>query len=130
MALSAILAAAAAGLLGGLHCAAMCGGWLAALTFQAATKPLLPARTIALETAVSHAGRIATYTVLGAALGSAGGGAFGIAWEPLQRPLYAIANVVLLLLAVGFVHRSVRRHAVLDGMGLAIFRRLIPSIKA
>src|SRR5947208_17192518 len=130
MALSAILAAALAGLLGGLHCAAMCGGWVAALSFRTGTKPLLPARTIALETTASHAGRIATYTLLGAALGSAGGGAFGIAWEPLQRPFYVLANVVLLFVAVSLLRRTARRTAILEGAGLAIFRRLIPWIKA
>ena len=129
MALSAIIAAAIAGLLGGLHCAAMCGGWVTALSFRGATEPLLPARTLALETAAGQAGRIATYTMLGALLGAAGGGAFAIEWEALQRPLYVLANVMLLSLALMLARGGTRRSGMLEIAGLAAFRRLLPAIK-
>ena len=130
MALSALLAAAIAGALGGLHCAAMCGGWLAAFSLRSSEAPLLPARTIALENAAGHAGRITTYTLIGAALGAAGGEAFAIAWEPVQRSLYVLANVMLLVLAVALARGANRRTGILETVGLHAFRRLLPAVKA
>jgi uncharacterized protein len=129
MAFSAMLAAALAGVLGGLHCAAMCGGWLAAFSLRPASAPLLPARTIAFNTAASHAGRIATYTLIGAALGAAGGEAFAIAWEPVQRALYVLANILLLVLAVALARGARRENGIVEIAGLHLFRRLIPAIK-
>jgi len=130
MALSAMLAAAIAGALGGLHCAAMCGGWLAAFSLRPAVAPLLPARAIALDNAVGHAGRITTYTLIGAALGATGGEAFAIAWEPLQRSLYVLANVMLLVLAVAVARGAARRNGIIETAGLHAFRRLLPAVKA
>ncbi|HEY2817434.1 MAG TPA: sulfite exporter TauE/SafE family protein [Casimicrobiaceae bacterium] len=129
MALSAILAAAIAGVLGGLHCAAMCGGWLAAFSIRRTVAPLVPARTLVIESAAGHLGRIATYTMLGAALGASGGEAFAVAWEPLQRSLYVLANLMLLALAVTLARGATRRDGLLENAGLHLFRRLLPAVK-
>lgn len=48
-----------------------------------------------------HAGRVATYVLLGTAFGAAGAWAFGAAdFLPLQRALYVAANLFLLLLGI------------------------------
>ena len=41
---SALIGAFLAGLLGGLHCFAMCGGWIAVVARPARDGPLLPSR--------------------------------------------------------------------------------------
>ena len=105
MALSILISAWLVGALGGLHCAAMCGGLLTAVASRdAALQPLLPARAIALRQLAYHAGRVATYAALGIAFGAAGASALALADVlPLQRLLYVTANVFLLLLGVSLV---------------------------
>jgi len=129
MAQTALLAAFVAGLFGGLHCVAMCGGWIAASVSRAprGAVPLLPARTLLSRQLASHAGRLGVYALLGAALGATGGAAFAHALLPAQRMLYVAANVVLILLAASLVQRSVRASAVVEGAGLRLFRRVAPA---
>lgn len=100
MALSVLISAWLLGTLGGVHCMAMCGGLLAATAARdGATKPILPARTVAARQLAYQAGRISTYTLLGAAFGATGALALqGQDYLPLQRALYIAANVFLLLL--------------------------------
>jgi sulfite exporter TauE/SafE len=129
MALSAILAAAISGVLGGLHCAAMCGGWLAVFSIRPSVVPLVPARTLVVENTAGHFGRIATYTMLGAALGATGGEALALAWEPLQRSLYVVANLLLLVLAIMLARGATRRDGLLENAALHVFRRLLPAVK-
>ena len=127
---TALFGAFLAGLLGGLHCFAMCGGWIAAVARPAgavAPVALQPARALRLGQAAVHAGRITTYAFLGAAFGAAGGAAFAIALAPIQRGLYVVANVMLLLLAISLVARS-GRIAALERAGLAVFRRFLPLV--
>ena len=102
MGLSVLISAWIVGALGGLHCFAMCGGLLAAVAARdGAMQPLLPARTIAARQLGYHAGRIATYALLGAAFGAAGAAALRAAdLLPFQRAVYFAANVFLLLLGV------------------------------
>lgn len=80
---------------------AMCGGLLAAMTTRdGVAKPMLPARAIAARQLAYQVGRISTYALLGAAFGATGALALHAAhYLPLQRALYAAANVFLLLLA-------------------------------
>ena len=102
MGLSVLISAWLVGALGGLHCAAMCGGLLAAVaTRDGAAQPLLPARALAARQLTYHLGRIGTYAVLGSAFGAAGAVALAAAdLLPLQRALYLAANLFLLLLGV------------------------------
>jgi len=95
---SAVVAALLAGLLGGLHCVAMCGAYVA-LVDAGAVRTLRPARAIAADRAAAHAGRLASYVVLGAAFGALGGAALAGGWPSMQRGLYIAANVALLALA-------------------------------
>lgn len=100
MAWSAIVAAALAGLLGGVHCLAMCGGFVAALSSRAAPVPLRSASALAWAQVPYNLGRISTYAALGALAGGMGGVLMGAThWLPVQRGLYVLANVALLALA-------------------------------
>ena len=102
MALSVLISAWLVGVLGGLHCVTMCGGLLTAVSARdGATQQLLPARVIATRQLCYHAGRVATYGVLGMAFGAAGAWALAVAdFLPLQRAIYIAANLFLLLLGV------------------------------
>ncbi|HEX6137299.1 MAG TPA: sulfite exporter TauE/SafE family protein [Casimicrobiaceae bacterium] len=103
-----LLSAWLVGALGGVHCLAMCGGLSGALAARdaALARPLLPARVVALHHAGYHAGRIATYALLGTLFGAAGAATLGaVDIVPLQRAIYAGANVFLLLLGASLVVR-------------------------
>jgi uncharacterized protein len=124
---SALIGAFLAGLLGGLHCFAMCGAWIAAVAGRAETADLVPARRLRVGQAATHGGRITTYVALGAAFGAAGGAAFAVAVAPLQRGLYVAANVMLLTLAFSLVARA-PGSAILERAGLAVFRQFLPAV--
>lgn len=135
MALSALIGAWLAGALGGAHCLAMCGGFVVAMTEgdrargMAASAPLLPARSLVWRHLPYNLGRIATYAMLGAIAGGAGGLALSAAeWLPLQRALYVIANLFLLALAVAIAWQ----HGGLASMqraGAALFDRVLPAVR-
>ena len=82
------------GLLGGGHCAGMCGGIVGALSSQpGGGKP-------SLHLAYSS-GRIASYSVAGAIAGSVGGlGLLFSGMLPVQLGLYVLANAMLLILGL------------------------------
>jgi hypothetical protein len=124
---SALIGALLAGLLGGVHCLAMCGGWVALASRAPGPAPLLPSRTLHLWQAASHAGRLTTYVALGALFGAAGGAALAATLAPLQRGLYVAANLLLLLLALSIALRGIE-FAPLERLGLAAFRRLLPAV--
>jgi sulfite exporter TauE/SafE len=88
-------------LLGGVHCAAMCGGVALAAEQRRGT----PVMTINLassraawlgELLVMHLGRISTYMLLGAALGAAGASAWKQDYLPVQRWLFGAGSLMLL----------------------------------
>lgn len=107
MSASLLVAALLAGLAGGIHCAAMCGGFLAALAGRdEQLHALRPARAIVRSQLAYHAGRIATYALLGALSGAIGAATVGaVDLAPAQRVLYAIANLLLLALALRIATR-------------------------
>jgi len=132
VALSALISAWLAGVLGGAHCLAMCGGFLAA--FSAAGKPagapLLPAGALALRQLPYNLGRVTTYAALGGAFGAAGSAALVAAdWLPLQRGLFVVANLFLLALAAAIAWKT-EAFAPLQRAGVALFRRLAPTVGA
>jgi len=131
MAQSALIGAFLVGLFGGLHCAAMCGGWLSIVALRPTTQvmPLLPRRVLLWREAAAHAGRVATYALIGGLVGASGGTLFSIALAPLQRGLYVAANVLLLLLAFELATREFRA-PLLERAGLAAFRRLLPLVRS
>ncbi|SPA50100.1 sulfite exporter TauE/SafE family protein [Cupriavidus taiwanensis] len=87
-------------LLGGVHCAAMCGGVALAVEQRrgkAAPVTLVRSRTAWLgELLLMHFGRITTYMLLGAALGAAGATAWKQDYLPVQRWLFGAGSLMLL----------------------------------
>lgn len=124
---TALIGAFLAGLLGGFHCVAMCGGWLAALRTPSAAAPLRPASVLRTRLAASHLGRIVTYMTIGAVFGGAGGAAFATTLAPVQTALYVAANVMLLLLALSMAVRGFR-FAWAEHAGLGLYRRVLPAV--
>jgi hypothetical protein len=100
------------GLLGGVHCVGMCGGIVAALALRPGQPADRPAWSLQFG---YNAGRIASYTLAGAAAGLVG--SIGVLLDrllPLQLALYVLANVLLVLL----------------GFYLAGYGRMVPRLEA
>ncbi len=115
------LAAAAfvAGLLGGVHCAGMCGGIVGGLA--SASRGPMPPRQLAF-----NAGRIASYAMAGAAAGAFG--SLGPMLGPVlfaQSAMFALANLLMLMLGlyVAGWGRGVLR---LERAGAVVWRRIEP----
>jgi hypothetical protein len=134
MPVSALIGAALAGLLGGAHCLAMCGGFVAALSGGAAARrapqaKLLPARVLAWRELPYNLGRVTTYAGLGAVAGGAGGALLGAGdWLAVQRVLYVVANVFLLALAAAIISEG-KGWAPLQRAGAALFARALPAVR-
>ena len=134
LSLSALTAALLAGLLGGAHCVAMCGGFVMALS-GAGIPPrdqgaaLLPARALARWQLAHNFGRITTYASLGAIAGGVGGLVLGAGeWPALQRALYVVANLFLLALALAIAGRGSNVEW-LQRVGAAVFARVVPAVR-
>lgn len=88
-------------LLGGMHCAAMCGG-IAIAAEQKQTRGVAihlhrsPAQWWA-QLCVMHAGRVTTYMLLGALMGAVGATVWRQEYLPMQRWLYAAGSVMLVI---------------------------------
>ncbi|MDP2808869.1 MAG: sulfite exporter TauE/SafE family protein [Rhodocyclaceae bacterium] len=91
------------GLLGGTHCAGMCGGIVGALSMQAA-QGRAASSTLSIHLAY-NAGRIASYTLAGAVAGAVGH--LFVNLLPVQHALYLFAN--LMLVAMGLTLLGVSR---------------------
>jgi len=92
--LSLAASAFAAGLLGGVHCAGMCGGIAASLS-ASARGPLIT-RQVAF-----NSGRIGSYAVAGAAAGALGDlSRYAPAALTVQITLFALANGLMILLGL------------------------------
>jgi uncharacterized protein len=117
-----LFAAFLTGLLGGAHCVGMCGGIVAAMSLQAGTR-----QPFTFHFAYS-AGRIASYAAAGALAGLVGSAAF-LSDElfPLQRGLYVLAQVVLILLGLYLAGLS-SSVLVLERAGGGLWRRLQPIL--
>ena len=132
MALSVLISAWLVGILGGLHCMSMCGGFVAATAARdrtGDTSPLLPRRAIVRQQMGYHAGRIFTYALLGTAFG-AGGAALLRANDvlTLQRTMFVFANVLLLVLGVSLALNTQGR-GWLQRAGARAFAAVLPSVR-
>jgi sulfite exporter TauE/SafE len=118
--MSALAAAAfAAGLLGGVHCAGMCGGIVGSLS--AAARGPAVSRQLAF-----NAGRISSYAVAGAIAGAAGALARQSAPAfAIQMGLFLLANALMLLLGL-YIAGWGRVLLRLEAAGGALWRRLQP----
>jgi sulfite exporter TauE/SafE len=123
---TSLLAAFLTGLLGGTHCVGMCGGIVAAMSFQGEVGKG-GRQPFSFHLAYS-AGRIGSYTALGALVGLIGSAAFlSDSLFPLQRGLYVLAQIVLIFLGLYLagLNQSIR---VLEHAGGALWRRVQPLL--
>lgn len=117
--LPTLLAALTAGLLGGLHCAVMCGGIATGFHAMAAG----PARTVAWQ---ANAGRILGYLLAGAVVGGLGGGVLRmLRIEALGVGLRMAAGMALVLVALRLLDRG-GRFDLLARPGIQAWRWLQP----
>lgn len=112
------------GLLGGTHCVAMCGGIVSAITVQ------LPGQQPAWSLHLAYnLGRISSYALAGAAVGSIG--SVGLLFNdvlPVQMGLYIAAN--LMLMALGLYLTGVTQAlAFLEQIGQRLWIRIQPFTK-
>ncbi len=123
-----LLAAFLTGLLGGAHCVGMCGGIVAAMSFQEPGASAAGGRRPVIFHLAYNAGRIASYTLVGALAGLLGSAAFlSDSLFPLQRGLYVLAQVVLILLGLYLagLNQSV---LVIERLGGGLWRGIQPML--
>jgi sulfite exporter TauE/SafE len=124
---SGFLAVFLVGLLGGVHCAGMCGGIVSALTVQmpaqTASPGTVPAWTLHLA---YNLGRITSYAVAGALLGALG--SLGLLLNnvlPVQMGLYIAANLMMLALGL-YLIGTTQALAFTERIGQTLWRRVQP----
>jgi sulfite exporter TauE/SafE len=88
-------------LLGGLHCAGMCGGFIGAL--QVNRPASVPAARLA---AGYHLGRVTSYTLAGALVGLIGGQLYAADVLPVQIGLLLLGSAMLLVIGASLLGRS------------------------
>jgi sulfite exporter TauE/SafE len=136
---SIVASAFVAGLLGGVHCVAMCGGIVGALNLQPRRDGALvvgpggaaaaPAASWSMQLPIHLAyssGRVASYALAGAAAGSVGGTILLVGNAlPIQLALAVVANgaVILLGLYLAGLGRGV---TALERLGAGLWRVLSP----
>jgi sulfite exporter TauE/SafE len=136
---SILASAFVAGLLGGVHCVAMCGGILAALNLGPRPERALLAGAgggasgvaagwtahVPLHLAYSG-GRVAAYAAAGAVAGSVGGAMLGLDGAlPIQLALGVLAHGMVLLLGL-YLAGLGRGVAALERLGSALWRHVAP----
>jgi len=119
-----LLAAFVAGLMGGAHCAAMCGGIVGIVsTPRAASDRVIRQWRYALA---YNGGRIFSYAVAGALAGALGQGGLALRGGPLaQQVLLFIAGATLLMLALYMAGVTPIARG-LEAAGSIVWRRIQP----
>ena len=114
-----VLTAFTMGLLGGVHCAPMCGGIVGALSLRVR-------RTGIILQLSYNAGRILSYAAAGTLVGAFGGmGAFAGGLLPAQMLLFVLANTLVVLLGLHIAGWG-RTVLVLESLGASIWRVIGP----
>jgi uncharacterized protein len=125
------------GLLGSVHCAAMCGGIVSALSLAPARVAKFPVPVRAVGTvpasftnvAAYNAGRIASYSLAGALAGGAAGTARSLAGLPaLQAGGFWLANLMLVALGL-YLMDAWRGLAWLEQGGRGLWRQVQPALR-
>lgn len=117
-----LLAALLAGLLGGVHCAGMCGGIVTAFSLQLPGARPHPAFHWA-----ANLGRIASYALAGVIAGIVGGGSLYLQQLfPVERVLYLVAQLMLIALGL-YLAGWWQGVLVLERAGGALWRKLQPA---
>jgi sulfite exporter TauE/SafE len=118
-----LLSALLVGLLGGVHCAGMCGGIVAAFSFRADGS----APPFRLHVGY-NLGRVLSYTLFGALAGSLGASLNLLKIRPLQMVLYVVAQLVMVLLGLYLAGWN-RWVLVFERAGGALWSRVQPYFK-
>lgn len=114
------LAAFMLALLGGLHCAGMCGGFVGALQVHRPRE--VPAARLA---AGYHAGRIISYTLAGALVGSLGGALYAVEVLPVQIVLLIVGSLMLFAIGASLFGRAAWLKR-LEPVGLGLWKLIGP----
>ncbi len=115
--------AAAAGALGGAHCAAMCGGIASAIC--AGNRGAVPWR----RAGAYNLGRITSYTVAGALVGSVGQAGLWLRGDAvLRHGLMLTAGIAMLVLALSLAGWSPLVRA-MEGAGSRLWRHIEPCTR-
>ena len=125
---SGFLAVFLIGLLGGVHCAGMCGGIVSALSLQmpGAEVRAAPAWTLHLA---YNLGRIASYVIAGAMIGELGSlGLLLNNWLPVQMILYVGANLMMVALGL-YLTGATQTLAFVERAGQSLWRRVQPATR-
>lgn len=117
---SQALAAFMLSLFGGLHCAGMCGGFIGAL--QINRPQAVPAARLA---AGYHAGRITSYVLAGALVGTIGGTLYAAEVLPVQVVLLVLGSAMLLAIGAAMFGR-IRWLKRIEPIGLGVWRLIGP----
>jgi uncharacterized protein len=125
---SGFLAVFLIGLLGGVHCAGMCGGIVSALSLQMPGKSATggPAWTIHLA---YNLGRISSYAIAGALMGALG--SLGLLLNnalPVQLTLYIGANLMMVALGL-YLTGLTQTLAFTERVGQRLWRRIQPATR-
>ncbi|MEF9996188.1 MAG: sulfite exporter TauE/SafE family protein [Burkholderiaceae bacterium] len=116
-----IFAALTTALVGGLHCAGMCGGFIGALQLNRA--PQVSASRLALG---YHAGRITSYTLAGVLVGVMGGMLYASQVLPIQIGLLVAGSLMLLLIGLTMFGAGARWMKSIEVAGLWLWQRISP----
>lgn len=115
------------GLLGGVHCAGMCGGIVSVLSAQTVRLPGAPSG-LPLHLAY-NLGRISSYVIAGALVGAIG--SFGLLFKdmlPVQMALYVAANLMMIALGL-YLTGFTRSLAFTERLGQSLWKRIQPHTR-
>jgi hypothetical protein len=118
-----LLSALLVGLLGGVHCAGMCGGIVAAFSFRADGSA--PPFRLHLG---YNLGRVLSYTLFGALAGALGGSLNLLQIHPLQLVLYVLAQMVMVFLGLYLAGWN-RWVLIFEHAGGALWKHVQPVFK-
>jgi sulfite exporter TauE/SafE len=108
-------------LVGGLHCAGMCGGFVGALQFN--RPPEVGAARLALG---YHAGRLTSYAAAGVLAGLLGGALYASEVAPLQAALLLLGSLMLLLIGASMFGLGGAWMKRIEVAGLWLWKRIAP----
>jgi sulfite exporter TauE/SafE len=114
------------GLLGGVHCLSMCGGLVGSLTMGLDPRIRRDPWLMLPYQVTYNLARIAGYATAGALFGGLGALLLQLdAFQTMQRALYAVAGIVMVLLGL-YLGGWWRLIAVVERLGAVLWRRLEP----
>ena len=126
---SGFLAVFLIGLLGGVHCAGMCGGIVSALSLQMPGSAVRSGPAWSIHLAY-NLGRIGSYVIAGALMGALG--SLGLLLHnalPVQMMLYAAANLMMIALGLYLIGIT-GALAFTERAGQWLWRRVQPALRS